>query len=788
MRNLFKLGLKTAASKPRLLATSILISMFFSVFWLVPLPERLSAPPSTVIRFSDRSTGFVFLSKDEKWRIKADLTRIDSDYRKALIAYEDRRFYYHFGIDPIAILRASVQNILGGKIVSGASTLTMQLVRVLEPRPRAFSSKFFEAFRAIQLELRLSKKEILSAYMTYISFGKNIEGVETAVWSYFGHGANNLSPAEIAVLLSVPQLPSKRFPDPRHIIKLQQSRDKILRQMYDKKVFTKDHEDLQTALATEIPKRLLPFPRDAAHLAYWLQQVGDGIDKTGNVLTTIDPAVQKLLTSLSTREGRNAANQGVHNHAAIIVETETGEVKGIVGGIDFWNRRSGSQIAGFQIPRSPGSLLKPFIYAHALDLGMIIPDRLITDIPSNYGGYSPKNFDNNFNGLIRVEDALARSLNIPFVTLLQQIGIERFLGTIAQMDITRIQKSPGHYGLSVAAGGIDLTALEIAGLYAALARDGSHIPIRWLKQGDITAQAASMQIFSPGATWLTRKALRIRDRPDFPRRRDFTKVPTDVFWKTGTSFGHRDAWAAGSSGKYTAVVWFGNVDYAPSHALVGADMAAPLLFDILENLNDANQHNQDDKPRSVGDVEVCSFSGHLATHSCPHRRLVPALVHNLPSGTCPYHTEMEIEVASGLAVGPTCRAGKITEKATFMNWPQGVRRYMGTANRYLPDLPKIHPACIHIAKDEELRIVSPAKNKVMMLIPGLDPSKQEMAFEVEGHSGTEDVSWFLNGRFLKTVRIDQQVWWTPEKGEHELTVVTSSGRSAMRKFRVSSLN
>ncbi len=785
MTTTVKMVFSKAASRPRLLAAVIFATLLPAVFWLVPLPDRLATPPSTVIRFSDRSTGFIFLSGDEKWRINADMARIDPDYKRALIAYEDRRFYFHPGVDPIAIARATLQNLMQRKVVSGASTLTMQLVRVLEPRRRSFGSKFFEAFRALQLEMRMSKKEILSAYMTYISFGKNIEGVETASWAYFGHSASNLSPDEIAVLLSVPQLPSKRFPDPKHVVKLQEARDKILKQMYAAGVFGEGQESLESVLGAEVPKRLKPFPRDAAHLAYWLQQAGAG---AGDVNTTIDPAVQGLLTDLSFREGRHAADQGVHNHAAIVVETATGKVKAIIGGIDFWNKRPGSQIAGFQIPRSPGSLLKPFIYAHALDLGMIIPDRLITDIPTNYGGYTPKNFDNNFNGLLRVEDALARSLNIPFVSLLQQIGIERFLGTISQFDITRIQKSPGHYGLSVAAGGIEFTALEIAGLYTALARDGSFIPLRWLSQGDVQTVPVAMQVFSPGATWLTRKALRIRDRPDFPRRRDFTKVPTDVFWKTGTSFGHRDAWAAGSSGKYTAVVWFGNVDYAPSHALVGADMAAPLLFDILENLNDTNQPADDEKPRSIADVEVCSFSGHMPSHACPHKRLVSALIHNLPTGVCPYHTEMEIETASGLAVGPTCRAGRVTERGTFMNWPQGVRRYMNTANRYLPDLPKIHPACVHIAKDEELRIISPAKNKVMMLIPGLDPSKQEMSFEVEGHSGTEEVSWFLNGTFLKTVRIDEQVWWTPVKGEHELTVVSSGGRTALRKFRVSTLN
>lgn len=784
-------GMKFLANKKKVAVaatalTTAVAMLVVAAAWVVPLPVRLGEAPSTVIRFSDRSMGFVFLSADEKWRIHANPADIDQDYVKALTTYEDRRFWSHPGVDPFALLRAVYQNVRSASVVSGASTLTMQLVRVLEPRPRSLMSKMIEAARALQLEIRLSKAEILSAYMTYISFGKNIEGVETAAWAYFGHGAGNLTPAEIAVLLAVPQLPAKRYPSIEHEIPLRGSRDKILRFLYDKEIFPKDAESLSGSLKSPVPIRLKPFPREAAHLAFWLQQ-SDLVqpDAAGNVITTIDPAAQKLAAHLSGRDGRAAADQGVHNHAVVIVDHSTSEVKALIGGLDFWNRRPGSQIAGFQIPRSPGSLLKPFIYAYAIDRGKVIPDRLVTDVPKDFGGYSPKNYDGNFSGLIRLEDALARSLNIPFVNLLDSLGIENFLGMIGQAGVTRILKSPGYYGLSVAAGGIEFSALEVAGLYAALARDGSYHPLKWIRDAG-PANSSGLPIFSSGAAWMTRTALRLRDRPDFPRRRDFAKTPAGVFWKTGTSFGHRDAWAAGSAGRYTAVVWYGNVDYAPSHALVGADMAAPLLFDLLENLAEPMKVEDDVAPRTVGTTEICSFSGYLPGPSCQHKRQVRTLTHNVPGEICPFHTEMEIETETGLAVGPTCRAGRRTERRKFMNWPAGVRRYLSSANRHLPDLPSIHPACVHIAADDTLRIVSPTRNKTMIMIPGLDPAKQEIPFEVETANASEMVSWFLNGEFIETSRADSLVWWTPRPGAHELTVVAASGRSATQKFQVKS--
>lgn len=752
--------------------------------WLVPLPERISQPPSTVVRFSDRSMGFVFLSSDEKWRIHGDPDAIDPDYVRALLSYEDRRFYFHLGVDPFALLRAIAQNIRSGAVVSGASTLTMQLVRVLEPRPRTMIAKLIEVARAIQLELRFSKEEILSHYMTFISFGKNIEGVETAAWSYFGHGASNLTPAEIAVLLAVPQLPAKRYPAPENELSLRGARDKILRRLYGSKLFPAGSESLRASLAVLVPQRLRAFPRGAAHMAFWLRQSQSvRPDDKGNIFTTIDPGAQKLAQQLSEREARVAADLGVHNHAVVVVDHSTSEIKALIGGLDFWNRRAGSQVVGFQIPRSPGSLLKPFLYAHALDRGMVIPDRLVPDIPKDFGGYAPRNYDGFFSGLIRIEDALARSLNIPFVNLLDTIGVEKFLGVLSQAGISRVMKQPGFYGLSVAAGGIELSALEVAGLYATLARNGYYHPLRWVKSST-EPDANGLPLYSEEAAWLTRKALRIRDRPDFPRRREFAKAPADVVWKTGTSFGHRDAWAAGSSGAYTAVVWYGNVDYAPSHALVGADMAAPLLFDLLENLASRTRAKEDPPPRGIGAIEVCSFSGHLAGPACPHRRPVSALTKNVPKHVCPFHTHMEIEIESGLAVGPTCRAGKTTEVRRFMNWPAGVRRYLGSSNRHLPDVPQIHPSCRHLAAKEELKIISPAVGKTLILIPGLDPEKQEVPFEVDGGHTSEQISWFVNGEFVSTVRADEQVWWKPVLGTHEITVVSASGSSATRKLVV----
>jgi penicillin-binding protein 1C len=767
------------------IALLALILALYALCWAVPLPERLLASSSPVLRYRDATPAYVFLSPDDKWRIALAADAIDPRYVEALIRLEDKRFWWHPGVDPVALSRAMAKNVLRRRVVTGGSTITMQLVRVLEPRPRRMLSKLIEALRAVQLEVRLGKRGVLAAYMTYAPFGRNIEGVEAAAWSYFGHGAGALTAAEISTLLAVPQAPARRFPQALHTERLRDARNEIARRLAGWGLLPRGSKNVE---AQPVPNRLKLFPRHAPHAAFWLKDASTPSEG----VTTLDAGIQSQVERLAGVASLHARNQGVRGHAVVVVDNETAEVRALVGGAAFWDAELGSQIPAFAVPRSPGSALKPLIYALAIDRGLVLPEFLVEDAPKDFGGYTPKNYDGGYSGLITLERALAQSLNIPFVTLLGELGIERFLGLLAQAGAPRLGLVPGHHGLSAAVGGMAMTALEIASQYVALARDGGWRPLVFIPPPPGTKPAEAMSLMSPGAAHLTRRALRIRDRPDFPRRRDVTRLPPTIFWKTGTSFGHRDAWAVGGTARYTVAVWFGNLDYSPTFALTGSDMAAPLLFDVLEGLaSPLDRLIRDDPPKDLTSVEVCAYSGRLPSGACPLKRTVLAPQAHVPTAVCPFHVKLAIAARSGLALTPSCKEryasspGAVIERL-FLRWPSGVKRYLGAAHRRMPEPPAFAPGCepSDTVGNARLTIASPRQGHVVLLIPGMDPSRQEVPFEAESSSLTTALSWFVDGEFLGSLAPTARYWWTPKPGVHEVSVADGFGLIARRRVEV----
>jgi penicillin-binding protein 1C len=753
--------------------------------WLVPLPERLAAPHSVVIEYRDGTPAHVFLAADERWRVPMRPKDIDPAYLRALLALEDKRFAWHPGVDPLAVGRAVVSNLTKGRRVSGASTLTMQLVRVLEPRPRTLVSKVIESFRALQLELRLPKDDILADYLQFVPYGRNVEGVEAAALAYFGHRATHLSPAEIATLLAVPQNPNRRFPTPENAARLKAARDEVARRLLEEKALplgpsgatAEPAAVLAEVRATPVPSELTPFPREAPHAAMWLRSRQPELER---VRTTLDAGTQRLAERLMRDASPDLATKGIHNGVAVVVDHERGEVLALVGSFDFFDTEHGGQIAGFDTPRSPGSALKPLLYAMGIDKGVVLPEHLVADIPESYGGYAPRNYDGRFMGLVRMEYALSQSLNLPFVNLLKQLGVERFLGTLRLAGVDSLRPDPGYYGLSAAVGGLEVTPLELAGLYVALAEDGRSRPLKVLDDGKPAAQPR--ELFSPGAAWLTRRALALRDRPDFPARRQLTGMPAQVHWKTGTSFGHRDAWAAGSGPRHTAVVWLGNFDNTPSVHLVGAEAAGPLLFDLLEAVGPrarASFKEETAAPADLTLVEVCAYSGHLPTDACKDRKQVYARRSAVPTQPCPYHQRLEVDAKTGLAVSPACRAGRATESRLYLTWPSSIRRWLTEQHRSLPEPPAYAPGCEPGGAEHAPEILSPAEGQVALLIPGMSPEQQEVPLEAEA-SHERELTWFVNGKFLGKAKADERLWWTPALGTNEILVTDDRGLSTRR--------
>lgn len=788
-----RLTRKRVATAALALLLPVLVAL--AAAWLVPLPARLGAPSSTVIEYRDGTPAHVFLSPDEKWRPSISLEEVEPAYVEALLRFEDKRFWSHLGVDPLAVGRAAVLNLTRGRRVSGASTLTMQLVRMLEPRPRTLGSKVVEALRAVQLELRLSKRELLTAYLRTVPFGRNVEGVQAASLAYFGHTASHLSAAEICTLLAVPQDPNRRFPEPGNRERLRVARDAIARRLLDQGALRLGSEAAKSTpeqvlaelRATPVPARMKEFPRHAIHASYWLRQRYPGQVR---LRTTLSPDVQRLAERVMDGAKEDAARRGIHNGSLVVVDHASFEVVAAVGSFDFWDAAHGGQISGFARPRSPGSALKPFLYAMALEQGLAGPERLVPDIPVIYGTYAPRNFDNQFSGLVRLEDALSRSLNLPFVNLLRQLGIESFLATLRDMGAESLRPEPGFYGLSAAVGGLEVTPLEVAGFYATLARDGRFRPLRWLARptsgpGAQKEEEPLVQVLSPGAAWVTRQALSLRDRPDFPSRGQWSRVPPRIHWKTGTSFGHRDAWAAGSGPDYTAVVWMGNFDNAPSSQLVGADAAGPLLFDVLEGVADrAKLPPPASPPLELTSVEVCAYSGHKPTEACPERTRTLARKTHVPTEPCPYHVRLDVDVKTGQALTPVCRASREYETRTFVVWPATIRRWLKDQHRRLPEPPAYAPGCQPGGERKAPVILSPSAGQLAMLLPGVSPEDQEIPLEAETHAVNATLSWFLDGEFLGTVRADERLWWKPKVGTHQLRVTDETGRASTRTFEV----
>lgn len=752
--------------------------------WTIPLPERLSAPSSTVVAWRDGRPAHVFLSADDRYRIAADPAELDPDLVAALIRFEDKRFYRHPGVDPVAVVRSAFLNLRYRRVVSGASTLTMQVVRLLEPRPRTLRSKTIEALRAVQLELRLSKDEILGAWLTFAPYGRNLEGAQAAALAYFGHGADELSADEIAVLLAVPQRPLERYPTAANRERLREARDEIAAFLADERVLEPpeglDTEEFLAQIdAMPVPGDLRPLPRDAPHVAYWARARRP---EARRIATHLDRGSQRLAERVLGGAAPELAARGIHNGAVVVLEHATGEVRALVGSPDFFDDDHGGQIPAFDAARSPGSALKPFIFALAVDDGLALPLQLVPDVPSSWGTYRPGNYDGDFNGLTTLSDALSVSLNVPFVHLLSDVGADRFIATLRTAGATGLRPDPGWYGLAAAVGGAEVTPLELAGLYAALADDGRARRPQLLADGDPPPPVA---LVSPGAAYLTRRILGRRDRPDFPERRRFSGAPPHIHWKTGTSYGHRDAWAAGSGPRYTAVVWLGNVDNRPSADLVGAEAAGPLLFDLLQALDPSPEAPvRAGPPADLEPIEVCAYSGYLPGPACDGRRTVLAHREHVPTERCPYHVAVDVDLDRGLALNADCRAGRRWETRSFVVWPTSVERWLGARHRFLAGPPSLAPECTPAGPARPPVILSPPSGQVLVLLAGVSPDRQLVPLDADTRRTGARLSWFVDGEWLGSAPAQDRIWWRPTAGQHEVVVMDEAGLSARRGVRV----
>jgi penicillin-binding protein 1C len=539
----------------------------------VPLGENLNFSPLVLDR--DGKLLRPFTTKDGYWRLPASRQEVDRRFISMLIAYEDKRFYAHPGVDPVAMLRAAWQVVWHGRVVSGGSTITMQVARLLEPRPeRTLAAKAAEMIRAVQIENRLGKDEILALYLALAPYGGNLEGTRAASLAYFGKEPRHLSTAEAAMLIALPQAPETRRPD-RYPRAARAARDRVLSLLLHRGIINADQA--KAAEGEPAPRGRKHFPIFAAHVAERLVKRDRDAHKTANLVetTTISRSLQEQLEGLA-RE-RAATLAGGVSVAIIAVDNATAEVRAHVGGVGYFDKARAGQIDLALSLRSPGSTLKPFIYGLAFEDGIAHPETLVDDRPMRFGVYRPENFDDVFQGTVTMRRALQQSLNVPAVMLLNALGPHRLIARMKNAGAAPRLPADAAPGLAVGLGGAGVKLTDLATLYLALARDGEALPLVWRPKDRSTA-AAPRRLFDKAAAWQVADVLIDAPAPQ-------NALPGKIAYKTGTSYGYRDAWAVGFDGANTVAVWVGRPDGEPVSDLVGRTAAAPILFDAFTRIN-----------------------------------------------------------------------------------------------------------------------------------------------------------------------------------------------------------
>ncbi|MDN3716541.1 penicillin-binding protein 1C [Vibrio breoganii] len=561
---------------------------WYALNWQFPLPSKNTKGIAMNVLSAEGETLRQFADSNGTFRIPVEVGDVSPTYLDSLLAYEDSRFYSHNGVDIKALLRAAYQRLRYGEIVSGGSTITMQVARILYPIERSYGGKLVQIFRALQLEQQYSKQEILSLYLTHVPMGGNIEGVEAASQRYFGKSSHTLNISEAALLTVIPQRPSLYRPD-RYPEQAMQARNKVLRRLIDEGGVSKQEYELlkdESVVAGRMPiKRKVPLlARELKIHTVGQSAVGTFIVK--ELQQNVDSIVAQRFTALSDEL----------SVAVMVVENKSGEVLAYKGSLDMDNARNFGHVDMTKAVRSPGSTLKPFVYAKALDEGLIHSESLLLDIPMEFGDYKPQNFDKRFQGEVSVSEALQRSKNVSAVYLLSQIGVPEFVDS---MQVMSSSLRLADMNLTVVLGGGGSTLRELVMYYTALCREGVSIKPRL----SIDSPIEEARIISAESAWITKAILQDLRAPDRPR----AKYGRKIAWKTGTSFGYRDAWAIGTSEDYTVGVWMGRPDGSPYVGQTGATMAAPILFDVFDLLPKDTMKNS--RPESVERVQICWPSG-----------------------------------------------------------------------------------------------------------------------------------------------------------------------------------
>jgi penicillin-binding protein 1C len=740
-----------------------------------PLPEHaLHRPHSTFVYSREGKLLACFASADEFWRKPVKLDEVSPRLVKTVLNTEDRWFYWHPGVNPVSLVTAAIDNIRAGKVVRGGSTITMQIARMMEPKPRTILSKFIEILRAFQLEWHYSKDELLEFYLNLAPYGGNIEGVGAASFFYFGKSANELTLAESATLAAIPASPNSYRPDLQPEA-CRRRRDRNIAALRDRGLITA--EEYADAIAEEIPDQRMERPFIAPHFSTDLRaNFADSCD----LYSTIDYNVQLLCERLAKRHHDFLTSKEIQNLSVVVIDNRSGELLAMVGSPDFHDEHHDGQVNGATSLRSPGSALKPFAYALGFEDGLIVPASRVEDIPVNYAGYSPENYDEQYHGLVSVREALINSYNVPAVNVTARLGLRKFYDLLKRGGLSSLDKRYYEYGLPLVLGACEVSLLDLSNLYAMLARGGLYQPVSMLITGDTQP---SDSLFSYETCFLTSSILSNLQRPELTTSWEFSADRPTIAWKTGTSYGRKDAWTIGYNPKYTVGVWAGNFSGEGSPYIVGVDIAAPLMLDIFQEITRGEELTWFEPSPDVEVREFCARSGLLPGPHCP-KKVRDLYVRGVsPGRRCDVHRIVKVDAESGYAVCSACRrSGQVISQVTE-KWPPKISRWLLACGQTSP--PPVHnPNCTGVPDNRSPVISSPEEDGQYVLSGGTPEQYQQIKFEASVAADSREVHWFLDREWFATSEAGSSLFYAPEPGEHKLMCVDDLGRSSTVSFVV----
>ena len=771
----------------------LLLVLPFSAWWFC-LPDPLfNTSYSTVLLDKDDQLMGARIAADGQWRFPGEDLVVPETFEKAIILFEDKRFYRHGGVDVLAMGRAMKENLISGKIVSGGSTLTMQTMRLARNgKVRNVWQKVIEMLWAWRAELRYSKKEILRLYAAHAPFGGNVVGLGAASWRYFHKTPDQLSWGEAAALAVLPNAPGMIHPG-RNRDAFRKKRDELIHALKRMEMIDATEESL--ALQEPLPSEPISLPNTAPHVLSHYTSSGVSLH------STIDLALQERLNELVQRYSDILSLSGVNNAALLVMETESGKVRAYIGNVSHDQKGHQNDVDIIRSERSSGSILKPFLYCAALEDGIITPTGIVEDIPTYIRGYQPLNYSEQYSGMVPADQALAMSLNVPAVRLLQQYGILSFKEKLIKAGITTLHFSPEHYGLPLVLGGAEVTLWDVCGAYASMGRILDHAyaydhqyaiadihpPILFPDQGNNKSPlgdlGADPPVWNAGAIWQTFEAMSTLRRPDQEGQWETFQSSKRIAWKTGTSFGFRDAWAVGVTPKYTIGVWVGNADGEGRPGVIGLHAAAPVLFDVLRML-DAPDAWWDPPYDALSPAVVCAEGGWLAGPLCTTTDTAYLVKGSPSSKLCAYHKQVYTDQNKQYQYDPACMPVDAVLNSFFVV-PTLAENYYKRYHPAYKVIPPVHPDCAPADQQrKDIAIIYPRPGSKIYVPYEWDSQKSKAVFSAVHRSDTASVYWHLDKQYIGKTREFHQLEIDPKPGMHVLTLQDEMGAMVTTVFEV----